>query len=396
MPAKPATTSNPNRKAPITLDQLVERVFAASEGGKASGSERRCGLAARLRGVLPGRAAADVPAPAAAHGETDSGPARSAWGLAPTPEVQRLMGLPSASGWVPSLKLSPVFAATNPQATLCALRGAREEQAHGLRAAAESWAAADHMRAVGLRAWVLHDLVRTFPGEQERLLEVAETTPLELHRVLEQVPQQILAARKTSARVFEGPLARRVDAALALLASPTIRGAVPEAPALRPRALRLAKASTDIAAVAARVEILHRRRERLHTLTRLGALITGRTEMSRLLRWEEERLRGAIAELDVQAGTLVYPEPGAAPAAADPADVAAAMGGDPVADDVYDLKPEGIEVVNGQLDPLETGLIDRLQDLNLRVLTDLASLTERVERGLKLGVVDSPARRAVA
>lgn len=49
-------------------------------------------------------------------------------------------------------------------------------------------------------------------------------------------------------------------------------------------------------------------------------------------------------------------------------------------------------MVDGQLDPLAPGLIDRLQDLNLRVLTDLASLTDRVERGLKM----MPVGRAAA
>jgi len=395
MAANPTSKNAPKRPQPVTLDELVERVFDAPGEEKPLGQARGGGLVARLRGVLPGRRAAEDQTSPEPQVEEASDPARSAWGLAPTPEVQRLMGLPSASGWVPSLKLAPVFAAANPDATLCVLRGAREEQASGLRAAAESWSVADHMRAIGLRAWVLHDLVRTFPGEQEHLLKVAEATPLEMHRVLEQVPQRILAARKNSARVFEGPLARRVDAALALLASPTIRGAVPEAPALRPRAIRLAKVSTELAAVASRVEILHRRRERLQTLTRLGARIGARPEMSRLLRWEEERLRGAIGELDLKAGTLSYPEPGAR---TDPAEATPATTGDPVVDGVYDLKgkghqvadvgydlkAEGIQVVDGQLDPLAPGLIDRLQDLNLRVLTDLASLTDRVERGLKL------------
>lgn len=389
---KPAPT-------PITLDELVDRVFVSSGDPKTARSEGRSGLGARIRSVLPGRAAAEAPAPERAYADTCPGPARSAWGLAPTEAVRRLLGLPSASGWVPSLSLAPVFAASNPKATLCALRGAREEQAEGLRAAAESWAAADHLRAVGLRAWVLHDLVRTFPGEQEQLLQVAEATPLALHRVLEQVPQKILAARKTSARVFEGPLARRVDAALSLLASPTIRGSVPEAPALRPRAIRLAKVSTELAAVAARVEILHRRRERLQTLTRLGARITGRAEMSRLLRWEEERLRGAISELDERAGTLTYPEAGATASSTEPADAVPVTTGDPVIDGLYALDTRRIDEMDRERDPLETGLIDRLQDLNLRVLTDLASLTDRVERGLRLGSLEpvaTPGRRSVA
>ena len=391
MAAKPTSNNAPKRPEPVTLDELVERVFDKPVEGKTRGG----GLAARLRGVLPGRKAAEDQTRPKPQVEEASDPARSAWGLAPTPEVQRLMGLPSASGWVPSLKLAPVFAADNPDATLCVLRGARESQASGLRAAAESWSVADHMRVIGLRAWVLHDLVRTFPDEQERLFEVAEATPVTLHQVLEQVPKRIVAARKNSARVFEGPLTRRVDAALALLASPTIRGAVPEAPALRPRAIRLAKVSTELAAVAARVEILHRRRERLQTLTRLGARIGARPEMSRLLRWEEERLSGAIGELEMKAGTLSYPEPGAR---AEPVDATPLETGDPVIDGVYELKAagaqvsdsvyglkaEGGDVAGGELNPLAPGLIDRLQDLNLRVLTDLASLTDRVERGLKL------------
>ncbi len=310
------------------------------------------------------------------------------------------MGLSSGQGWVPTLKLSPVFAADNPQATLCVLRGARDLQAQGLNAATNAWASADHMRALGLRAWVLHDLARTFPDEQGRLFEAAEVTTVSLHRALELVPQKILEARRASARVFEGPLVRRVDAALALLASPTIRQAVPEAPALRPRAIRLAKVSTELAAVAARIEILHRRRERLQTLTRLGSHISGRPEMSRLLRWEEERLRGAISELDEKAGMLVYPDPGASSTPVTvPNQTTAAAGSDPLGDGLYVLDSRRVEEMSSESDPLETGLIDRLQDLNLRVLTDLAALTERVERGLRLGVVGSPSapsRRAVA
>jgi len=393
-PPKPAVT-------PLTLDQLVERVLGGQvedSGRRSVGAGREGGLGSMIRRVLPKKKpvadAADVRA--LAHAQTCPGPARSAWGLAPTEDVRRLMGLPSASGWVPSLSLAPVFAAVNPRATLCALRGARDEQAEGLRTAAGCWAQADHMRAVGLRAWVLQDLVRTFPGEQEQLLAVSEVTPQSLHRVLEQVPQKILAARKTSARVFEGPLARRVDAALSLLASPTIRGAVPEAPALRPRAVRLAKVSTELAAVAGRIEILHRRRERLQTLTRLGARIGGRPEMSRLLRWEEERLRGAISELDERAGTLTYPEAGAAMSTPEPADAVPVATGDPVIDGLYALDTRRIDEMNRERDPLETGLIDRLQDLNLRVLTDLASLTERVERGLKLQRVGQPRQRSAA
>ena len=376
-----------SRPVPITLDQLVDRVFGS--GGRAQAA--RGGLGARLRRVLPGRTADEAP--------TTEPVVHGVWGPAPTPELRQFMGLPATLNWVPSLSLAPVFAAGNPQATLCALRGAREEQAEGLRAAAAAWCDADHMRAVGLRAWVLHDLIRTFPEEQARLLDVAEATPLSLHRVLEQVPQKILTARKTSARVFEGPLSRRVDAALALLASPTIRSAVPEAPALRPRAIRLAKVAAELGGVAARVEILHRRRERLQMLTRLGARIAGRPEMSRLLRWEEERLRGAISELDERAGTLIYPEISNTPPPENVASVVSAAMGNSVVDDLYELDTRRIKEMARERDPLETGLIDRLQHLNLRVLTDLAALTDRVERGLKLGSLKSavaPRRRAVA
>lgn len=410
MSANAASQPATGRQTPITLDEIVEQVFAESGSRQRGKSDRAWGLCSRILGALPvgaGRGeTADAQTRAQTHADTGPGPARSAWGLAPTQEVRALMGLSSGQGWVPTLKLAPVFAAENPQATLCVLRGAREEQVEGLRVAADAWASADHMRVVGLRAWVLNDLVRTFPDEQQRLLEAAQATTLSLHRALEVVPQTILAARRTSARVFEGPLVRRVDAALALLASPAIRGAVPEAPALRPRAMRLAKVSTQLAAVAARIEVLHRRRERLQTLTRLGSRMTGRPEMSRLLRWEEERLRGAISELDQKAGMLIYPEAGA-PRPPIAESVAAAFGdeGDPAIDGVYALDTSQVDEMSRESDPLETGLIDRLQDLNLRVLTDLASLTERVERGLKLGALGqtsepspmpAPTRRSVA
>ena len=193
---KPAATGGP-KPMPITLDQVVDQVFAGSGSAKRSRGEGRGRLGARIRGVLPGRGArGGSDTSDAASADPAAKTAGSVWGPAATAELRQFMGLPATLNWVPSLSLAPVFAASNPQATMCALRGAREEQGEGLRAAAAAWREADHVRAVGLRAWVLHDLMQTFPGEQKRLLEVAGATPSTLSRVLEQVPQKIINGAK--------------------------------------------------------------------------------------------------------------------------------------------------------------------------------------------------------
>ncbi len=372
------------RVEPITLDQLVDRVL----GGPTPTVAPKKG--SKLRRVLPGRRRPDRDAPVTQEPlepmENLDRPGPAGRDLAP--ELSALLGFAPGRGPLPWLTLGPVFAPDNPQACLRDLRTARADQVRGLGRAAVSWREARRLREIGLRASVLSDLVEIFPDHEAAFFRVAEANAGAVRRVLERVPRGILKARGHASEVYNSPLARRIEGALLLLASPSIRGAVPEAPKLRPRAVAMVKLTTKLADVEARVDHLDRRRERYETLVRLARRLPESVVVADLMTREARRLRAGVVELRQLTHGVQFPDLDGDLVVSGPSDAQGSSVGS-----VYALDAIQVHEVENEDQEMDTSPIDDLRRLNQRALTELAKLTLRVERGLKLkplGQVEIP------
>ena len=363
---------------PITLDQMVDRVFG--EKPKTGGFFKR--VLKRGGEVNPHANVADdtLEPPVNLDRPGESGRDHDA-------ALLTFLGVPAGVGPLPWLSPAPVCAPDNPQACVRDLKSARAEQVRGTRAAAMAWREARRYREIGLRASVLHELTEAYPERADDLLTVAEATRPAVRQALALVPKKIVRARALSAEVWEEPLTRRVDGALLLLASPAVRGAVPEAAKLRPMAAACAKLAADLSDVAGRVDTLCRRRERFETLVRLQRRLPESRELLDLLTREERWLRTGFRELKRRAGELRFPDVDRDSADGFGGFGAGGLAGDPQGSSVgsvYALDAVGVEEAEAELEQVNTELVDDLRRLNQRTLTELAKLVLRVERGLKL------------
>ena len=325
-------------------------------GERQTSSKTGDGWAGKL-GRFLGRSGNDAPAAVSVNRPRFGGP--------PLPvELLPFLGIARPAGWIPWLRLSKLNLPDNPQQTVKRLKQARARQAAAAPAGLAAWTRGAQLRTAGLRAWLLEDLTSSYPAQASELLSVAGTHHYALQGALEDIPQELKAIRRAAAGSYETSMAFRIHAALTVLLSPTIRAQVPEAPQLRSRAHRLVDLTRRLAPLVDAAEQFDRRRERMDHLETIAARLENPGPLDDLITVENRYLDAASARLVRAAGNLALPAQDwfsdGPPLAVTPV----ADAGHPTADD-----------------PL---VLDRLQDLNLGVLTQLIELTERVESGLKM------------
>ena len=349
----PSPSASAERPAPLTpvrdvaIHVLGERPTSSNAGG---------GWAGKLGRYL-GRSGSDAPAAVSVDRPRFGGP--------PLPvELLPFLGIARPAGWIPWLRLSKLHLPDNPQQTVKRLKKARARQAAAAPAGLSAWTRGAALRTAGLRAWLLEDLTRCYPDQADELLSAAGTHHYALQGALTDIPQELQAIRRAAAGSYETSMALRIHAALTVLLSPTIRAQVPEAPQLRSRAHRLVELTRRLAPLVDAAEQFDRRRERMDHLETIAARLADAGPLDKLIETETRYLAAAAARLVRAAGNLALPAQDwfseGPPLAVTPA----AEGGPPATDD-----------------PL---VLDRLQDLNLGVLTQLIGLTERVENGLNM------------
>ena len=382
----PEPMAPPDRVEPVTLAQVVEQVFAqpqkATQGGKKGSKWRR---------VLPGRGKAEVADGASAdkvesEGESKVDSGADVAGAFPD-LLFDLLGRPGRKR-LPRLALDPMVAPDNPAKCMGLLKRAREKQAKGSRAAAAALSQAQVMREIGLRAGVLQDLVESYPQRAEDLFRASEATSVMVQQAIDIAPARAKAAEQKAMAFYDEPLTQRVNAALALLASPSIRGAVPEASTLRHHASELAVLATALAEVAELVEDMDAQRERHDAVLSLMAGLPDKELWQRVLRREEERLRGGLANLKKLTKGLVFPE----------RDDGAGFAMKALLDDpsssssssVYAVCAVQMAEMDSENQAISVEVLDELHGLNVRVLLELAELTQRVEKGLGMAPLAAP------
>ena len=359
--AMPSAGSTKAAPRPVTLAEVVEAVF----GRPASTPSR--GLGGKLRGVL--RKRGDATPPPTTEVVEPSGP-RLPDGL------HDFLG-PAGRRRLPRLTLAPMAAPDDPPRCLRVLKLARRQQAQGGHAAWLAQGRAEVMREIEVRAVVLRDLTRAYPRQSEQLLAAAEVSMAALQQAIDGAPAAAAAARRKALTAYDVPLTCRVDAALALLASPTIRGAVPEAATLRSRAAALAALATALAEVAELVDEVETRRDRRDAVLALLPRLDDADMVSpwrQTLNREEQRLGAGLAELRMRTAGLRFPEHGVDNEFVMPA----------AEDDGYALNDLQLAELGRDENEISIEVLDDVHALNVRVLLALAELTGRVERGLKL------------
>jgi len=292
----------------------------------------------------------------------------------------------------PRLALTRMKPAVDPKRTLAALKAARAVQAAGATAAAEALAGAQDARAKRLRAGVLKAIGASHPDQVRALASRVGMTVSQAESVLRDAPEAHRAADARRAEAYDVPLTRRVDAALGLLASPAIEKMLPEASTLRPRAAGLAKLAAGLARVAPALEQLEQHRAEHEALQGLASQLSKSSDLVAILRRGQAEMREQIAALRKVSEKLVSPE--ALPAA----------GGDGEGFEVldepddgggYDLDEQQVATIAAEAHPrAQTDEAERLRDLSMDVVQELAEIVARVEQVLKLKplVLQRPAR----
>ena len=350
LPPPSASAKGPAPLSPIrdvAIRVLGERPLQSSASGGWTGRLGRCF----------GRSGGDAPAAVSVNRPRFGGP--------PLPvELLPFLGIARPGGWIPWLRLSRLTLPDNPQQTVKRLKKARARQAAAAPAGLAAWTQGAELRTAGLRAWLLEDLTRCYPDQAGELLAAAGTHHYALQGALTDIPKALQAIRHAAAGSYETSMALRIHAALTVLLSPTIRTQVPEAPQLRSRAHRLVELTRRLSPLVDAAEQFDRRRERMDNLETMAARLADPGPIDELIETETRYLAAAADRLVRAAGNLALP-----------------------AQDWFSEGPP-LEVTPGAdadhpsaNDPL---VLDRLQDLNLGVLTQLIGLTERVEDGLNM------------
>ena len=291
-------------------------------------------------------------------------------------------------GRPPRLALKPVTAPQDPKAVVSELRQARARLQQHRDEAAAALNEADTVRRAWMRAEVLCEVLRAHPERAKQVLAGSRESARELERVVAECPAKLKAANARRLTAYDGPLTRRVDAALALLASPAIRSYVPEHRELRPRAEALAATATRLAAVAAAMDTVDRVRAKQEALMALLPRLGQRTKLVSAMRVGEQALRSGVATLAQRAEGLRYPEPGEATGTDDGFELLDEPDAPDTTDEgAYDLNPETVAKIEAEKDHRPRGdIADDLRELNLRVLRELAEIVVRVEEALGVGV----------